>query len=158
MSLRDDAVDVVVGDRCPADPCASRNGLKTRVYAVVFLPVVAAVALSTLFPPESAPTTVLAVVAFLWFFGGLYVVSNRIDDMEPCDDRVDHYGDGRPPTDPLREDCPRCGSPLRHDEGGWFLGRQRVARCLASDCRFEGVESPVALLARRVRRRLGWST
>lgn len=83
----------LVGDRCPADPCASQNGLKTRTYAVVLLPTIALGAVSMVFTPGSLLARVLMGVAAAWFTGSLLVIPRRISQMESCNEVDVHYGE-----------------------------------------------------------------
>lgn len=83
----------LVGDRCPADPCASQNGLKTRTYAVVLLPTLAFGAASGLLTPGSLLARGLMGLAAAWFMGTLLVIPRRIDQLEACNEVAVHYGE-----------------------------------------------------------------
>ena len=88
----DSLVDRLVGDRCTADPCASRNGLKTRVYAVVFGPTFALGLLSFHLYPHPIGNAVF-VCAFLWGVGSGVVIPLKLNKFESCDEVESHYNE-----------------------------------------------------------------
>ena len=83
----------LVGDRCPSDPCASKNGLKTRTYAVILLPTLVLGAASGVLGPTNLPARFLMGLAAAWFIGSLLVIPRRINEMESCDEVDVHYGE-----------------------------------------------------------------
>lgn len=86
-------VDRLVGGRCPADPCASSNGVKTRVYAAVAgPPSVAAVVILSLPLGELVHGTAVAM-AMAWVATTAFAIPRRINQMENCDNVDVHYGE-----------------------------------------------------------------
>ena len=86
-------VDHLVDDRCPADPCASKNGLKLRVYAVVLFPTLAIGVVSVALSSGSLLARVLFGLAAAWFIGSLLVIPRKISELESCDEVNSHYSD-----------------------------------------------------------------
>lgn len=90
MSVLDTAVSRLVGDRCPADPCASENGLKMRVMAAVGgPPTLAVLGAAALTPPQSIATQAFLVLGVTWATVALLTIAPVVNSMEPCED-VEH--------------------------------------------------------------------
>jgi hypothetical protein len=88
-------VERVVGDRCPADPCASENGLKMRVMAIVLVPpAVAILGAGALTPPQSTVSQAALVVSVTWAALAMLAIPPAINSMEPCDEVETHHGEG----------------------------------------------------------------
>jgi len=91
MTRLDRFVSWLVGDRCPADPCASKNGLKNRTYAVIYGPMFGLVTLSVVI--SGTVGGVLFWVAVAWVIWSSTTIPGKINEYENCDKVDSHYNE-----------------------------------------------------------------
>lgn len=95
MTAIDRLVDRIIDDRCTADPCASQNGLKTRIYISLFAPLGLIAGLTWGLDPGLLRTSLL-VIGVIAFYGWYRRVTKTLEEREPCDEINSHYGESDP--------------------------------------------------------------
>lgn len=89
----DRCLEWLVGERCPADPCASSNGVKARVIAGLLAPMLVLGGISMHVPVGSFVGETCFVAAGAWLIAYVWVVPGKIEDLESCNQVEEHHGE-----------------------------------------------------------------